>query len=442
MDPRPLVLFLILIWLSSFFSASETAFTAIAMHKATAFLKEKKSWSKALYKLKLKPERMLIAILIGNNIVNIFAASLATIIALNIASQINYDETIVVTTATIIVTILVLLFGEIFPKTFATRHAEKISLSIAPAYTILIKILMPIIRILETMMKGLTKKERKVIVSESDLEAFIELSKKAWMFDNGEDQKIKKLLSLDELTAEEIMTPRIKIKAIDDSKTLDEAIELLTSYHYSRIPVYHKNIDAIDRVVTLKELLRFKHQKTETTCIADLDLNPIIKVPRSQPITSLLEKFQKTHKHIAVVIDEYGGVEGIVSLEDIIEEVFGEIQDESDEEISPIQTLTSGTILCQSYLRMDELLHVLNLHFDELNIQPEYEAETLSYFITSYLKRFPTAGEKIILPLHLHEDLENLQHKYLELKILRVKKNVIGEISAEVKEEKTPSKSA
>lgn len=91
---------------------------------------------------------------------------------------------------------------------------------------------------------------------------------------------------------------------------------------------------------------------------------------------------------------------------------------------------------------MDELLHVLNLHFDELNIQPEYEAETLSYFITSYLKRFPTAGEKIILPLHLHEDLENLQHKYLELKILRVKKNVIGEISAEVKEEKTPSKSA
>lgn len=262
------------------------------------------------------------------------------------------------------------------------------------------------------------------------------------MFDNGEDQKIKKLLSLDELTAEEIMTPRIKIKAIDDSKTLDEAIELLTSYHYSRIPVYHKNIDAIDRVVTLKELLRFKHQKTETTCIADLDLNPIIKVPRSQPITSLLEKFQKTHKHIAVVIDEYGGVDGIVSLEDIIEEVFGEIQDESDEEISPIQTLASGTILCQSYLRMDELLHVLNLHFDELNIQPEYEAETLSYFITSYLKRFPTAGEKIILPLHLHEDLENLQHKYLELKILRVKKNVIGEISAEVKEEKTPSKSA
>ncbi len=132
------------------------------------------------------------------------------------------------------------------------------------------------------------------------------------------------------------MTPRIKIKSLADEHSLEEAIKILTEYRYSRIPVYHESIDAVDRIVTLKELLRLSQKHALTTPIAELSLSPIIKVPRSQPIDSLLEKFQKTHKHIAVVVDEYGGVEGIVTLEDIIEEVFGEIQDETDEELTPI----------------------------------------------------------------------------------------------------------
>lgn len=126
MDPRSLTLFVILIALSSFFSASETAFTAIPLHRASAFLRDKLAGNTALYKLKLNPERMLIAILIGNNIVNIFAASLATMISLDIAAKINFEGTAVITISTIVVTILVLLFGEIFPKTFATRHADRI----------------------------------------------------------------------------------------------------------------------------------------------------------------------------------------------------------------------------------------------------------------------------------------------------------------------------
>lgn len=327
-----------------------------------------------------------------------------------------------------------MLFGEIFPKTFATRHSERISLLIAPIYTILIKIFYPIILILEWMMKGLTKNEKKSAVSESDLEAFIDLSRKAGILDQTENKRIKNLLNLDELTAEDIMTPRIKIKALDDEKTLDEAIEILTEYHFSRIPVYHENIDMIDRVITLKELLRIKHTHSGTTPIHQLDINPIIKIPRSQPIDSLLEKFQKVHKHIAVVIDEYGGVEGIVSLEDIIEEVFGEIQDESDEELTPINKLPNGEVLAQSYVRIDEVLASLGIGFDSLGIDEEYEAETLSYFITSHLERFPTSGETIQIPLTFHEDFEHHLQQILEIKILWVKKNVIGEVKLMVKE--------
>ena len=434
MDPRSLALFVILIALSSFFSASETAFTAIPLHRASAFLRDKLAGSTALYKLKLNPERMLIAILIGNNIVNIFAASLATVISLDIAAKINFEGTAIITVSTIVVTILVLLFGEIFPKTFATRHADRISLLIAPFYTFLIKLLFPIVRILERMMKGISKKEKKNQVSESDLEAFIDLSRKSGILDADEGQMINKLLNFDELTAEEVMTPRIKIKALDDSKTLDEAIAILTDYHFSRIPVYHQHVDAIDRVVMIKELLRLKKTKSWETPISELPLTPIMKVPRSQPIDSLLEKFQKTHKHIAVVVDEYGGVEGIVSLEDIIEEVFGEIQDEQDEEVSTIKTTESWALICQSYVRMDEVLSELSLHFDNLGLEDEFESESLSYFITSYLERFPVVGEQIRIPLHFHEDLDAQQNKDLLLKVLWVKKNIVWEIEVAIQD--------
>lgn len=432
MDPLSLLLFVILLLLSIFFSASETAFTALPPHRVNSLKKEKKSWSKALAKIKKHPERLLIAILIGNNIVNIAAASLATLISIQIATTIQYDQNTIVTLSTILVTILILLFGEIFPKTFATSNAEKISLFIAPLYIWIIKLLFPIIFIIEGIMKGLTKKQKKAAISEFDLEAFIELSKQAGIFDNGQDKKIRKLLALDNLTAEDIMTPRIKIKALDDNLSLAEAIKLLTEYHYSRIPVYHDTIDTIDRIVTLKELLRLRKHYPEEYPIAKLDISPIIKVPRSQPIDSLLEKFQKTHKHIAVVLDEYGGVEGIVSLEDIIEEVFGEIQDETDEEISPIKKSENWNgLICQSYLRMDELLTSLGIDFEDINLDPEFESETLSYFITSYLERFPLTWEELELPITNTE--ENEPERALILKVLRVKKSIVGEIGVTIK---------
>lgn len=322
MDPRPLVFLLILLACSMFFSASETAFTATPIHKVSSLLRKKKRGSKELYKLKLKPDRMLIAILVGNNVVNIAAASLATVISLNISKMIGYSDGVVITISTIVVTILVLLFGEILPKTFASRHAERVSLLIAPFYIILIKLLYPIILILEAMMKKVKKKSHSEDINQEDLEAFIDISGKAGIFSNNEDQKIKKLIGLQDLTAEEVMTPRVNIKALDDESTLDEAISYIISNKYSRIPIYHEHIDAIDRITTLKELLRFKHHYEGTTLLKNLKLSPIIKVPTSSPVNTLLEQFQKTHKHLALVIDEYGGVDGVVSLEDIIEEIF------------------------------------------------------------------------------------------------------------------------
>jgi CBS domain containing-hemolysin-like protein len=171
-----------------------------------------------------------------------------------------------------------------------------------------------------------------------------------------------------------------------------------------------------------------------TTPISELSLTPIAKIPRSQPIDTLLEKFQKTHKHIAVIVDEYGGVEWIVSLEDIIEEVFWEIQDETDEEITPILRGENGTeLICQSYVRMDELLTTLWLQFEDLWLDDEFESETLSYLITSSFERFPNTWEELQLPLQTGEDQE--KNKFLTFKVLWVKKSIVWELEVSIKNE-------
>lgn len=377
-------------------------------------------------------------ILIGNNIVNIAAASLATLISLQIATTIGYHQNLIVTLSTILVTILILLFGEIFPKTFANQHTEKISLFIAPIYVFLIKIFHPIILVIQWMMQGLSKKgDKKVSISESDFEAFVDLSRKSGALDQGEDIRIKKLLDLDELTAEEVMTPRVKIKALKDDINLDQAIKIVSEQAYSRIPIYHTRIDDIDRIVTFKELIRYKQQFPWNTLLRDLDLENIIKIPGTQPINTILEKFQKTHKHLGLVIDEFGGVEGVISLEDIIEEVFWEIQDEVDEEILAIRKENgNGTLLCQSHARIDEVLDALELDFSNLEIEEEFESATLGYFITSHLERFPQQGEEIRIPINHHEEDQSLkeeksdqdQHSALVFKVLGAKKNIIAEV--------------
>lgn len=430
MDPRALLLFVVLILLSMFFSGSETAFTSIPMHKVTAFIKDKKKWAKSLYKLKHQSEKMLITILIGNNIVNISAASLATLLSVQFAKSIWFSQWMVVTISTIVVTILILLFWEIFPKTFANQHSERISLFVAPIYIKLIKIFYPVIFLIEKLMKLFNKKWEKTLkISESDFDAFVELSRKSWALDKWEDIKIKKLLDLDELTAEEVMTPRVKIKALKDNISLNSAIQEATDSPYSRIPIYNKTIDDIDRIVTFKDLIKYKNEFSGNEKLKNIDLEKIIKIPSTQPVNSILEKFQKTHKHLWLVIDEFGGVEWIITLEDIIEEVFGEIQDENDEELLSIRKENwSDAIICQSYVRVDEMLNAMELDFNNFELDEELESTTLWYFITSYLERFPQQWEEIRLPIHISTEIDDSIQKELVIKILSAQKNIIWEV--------------
>lgn len=440
MDPFSIVSFVILILLSMFFSGSETALTSIPQHKVDTFSKQRKHWVKYLRYCKNESDKVLMAILIWNNIVNIGSASLATAISIGIAETINFNQGLVVWIATAIVTILILIFGEIVPKTYAQDHSESISLKIAPFYFYLTKILTPIIWCLSLLTKKINKKsENSQEISQEEVEAFIEKAVESDAVEEDTFENIKKMLNFNDITVWEAMTPRVRICAVNDELTIDQAIEKLLTFHYTRIPVYHERIDDIDRVVTLKELLNLSKKYSWDVKLKDLILYPIHKIPSPTPVNVALEKFKMSHKHIALVMDEYGWVDGIISLEDIIEEIFGNIQDESDVEISPIRKVWKNSWVVSPFIRIDEFLEESKLTFEELWLnEDEFDWETLSYLITSLLEWFPSEWEEIEIPLKEIRDEEiwflrkdderELPKRSLIIKVKQVEDNTIWDL--------------
>lgn len=444
MDPFSIISLVILILLSMFFSGSETALTSIPQHKVDTFSKQHKRWAKYLKYYKKESDKVLMAILIGNNIVNIGSASLATAISIGIAKWINFNQWLVVWIATAIVTILILIFWEIVPKTYAQQNCEKLSLKIAPFYFYLTKILTPIIWCLSLLTKKINKKsDDEHEISQEEIEAFIERAMESDAVEEDTYENIKKMLNFSDITVWEAMTPRVRICAVNDELTIDQAIEKLLTFHYTRIPVYHERIDDTDRVVTLKELLNLSKKYSWDVKLKDLILYPIHKIPSPTPVNVALEKFKMSHKHIALVMDEYGWVDWIISLEDIIEEIFGNIQDESDVEISPIRKVWKNSWVVSPFIRIDEFLEESKLTFEELWLdEDEFDGETLSYLITSLLEDFPSEWEEIEIPLKninddeikfLKKDEENeLPERMLVIKVKQVEDNTIWDLKISI----------
>ena len=427
-----------------FFSGSETALTSIPQHKVDTFSKQHKHWAKYLKYCKKESDKVLMAILIWNNIVNIWSASLATAISLSIAEWINFNQWLVVWIATAIVTILILIFWEIVPKTYAQQNYESISLKIAPFYFYLTKILSPIIWCLSLLTKKINKRsEDDKEISQEEVEAFIERAAESDAIEEDTYESVKKMLNFSDITVWEAMTPRVRICAVHDDLTIDQAIEKFLTFHYTRIPVYHDRIDDADRVVTLKELLNLSKKYSWNVKLKDLILYPIHKIPSPTPVNVALEKFKMSHKHIALVMDEYGWVDGIISLEDIIEEIFGNIQDESDVEISPIRKVWKNSWVVSPFIRIDEFLEESKLTFEELWLdEDEFDGETLSYLITSLLEDFPSEWEEIEIPLKEINDEEiwflkkdeekDLPQRKLVIKVKQVEDNTIWDLKISI----------
>jgi len=373
----------------------------ISKHTIVWFLKEKRNGAKSLKRIKEKNDQLLITILIGNNLVNVAASALATVSAIKIAESLNFPGEYGIGFATGAVTLILLLFWEITPKSFASKYAWELSLIVAPFYEVLMKILFPVTYIIELFVRGIKKVFRTPDITPSitieELEAFIDISHEHGAVEKHEHKKIKSILDLGETEASSVMTPRVNVDFVSEEMTVDElCIFFLTSSH-TRIPVYAETPDDIDYVVTFREAFIWKNEGLGDKYLKELNLEKIIKVPATQPIDRILTIFQKSHKHIALVIDEHGGVDGVITLEDIIEEVFGDIKDEKDQEEEYIRKTSNGAIIVQGSVLVEDVLEEYGLSNDCVLLDEEYTGETVSYLILSLLERFPKNGESITL---------------------------------------------
>jgi len=427
MDSYSILLFAFLFALSAFFSWTEIALMSLPKHKIDSLVKQEKFWSRTLKKIKENNDKLLIAILIWNNLVNVFTASLATKISIDVASASGIEQGVAIWASTWIITMLLLMFGEIFPKTFATKNAEEIGLAVAKPYEILMIILWPVIFIIAIINKLFTSKKNNVeTVTDEEIEAFIDMWKDAWTIEEAEYEKLKNILDFDERTVEEIMTPRVKIDRISQETLVKDAVKYMLDHTHSRIPVFDKTVDKIDFVVNTKELLTEIYNGNSEKALKEIKLTKVLKVPLNQPIDNLLETFQKSKKHIAIVMDEYGWVAWLVTLEDVIEEVFWDIKDETDKEVEEIKKQWDSYKV-QPDVLIDELLDEFNLEIREVELDENLNWETVSYVITHILERFPSTWEKIALKIK-----EEGENKNLEIIVTEINNGTIGELEAKV----------
>ena len=403
MDPsNTFILFTTFILLSAFFSWTELALMSLSTHKVESLIKQRKSWALVLKKIKENNERLLITILIWNNLVNVAASALATVAAWDFAKTLWLWDWTWIAIATWTVTLILLLFWEITPKTLAIKYAEKISLSVAPIYKMLMFILLPIVIFAELFLRLVSKitwtnNNKWEDVSAEDVNAFIEMSNEMWAVEDNEHSQIRWILTMNDTEVRTVMTPRVNVIWLSDELAIDEALNIFFNNSHSRLPVYKGNLDNIVWILTFREIIELKEKWNNLKKLNSLDIKKPITVPWNQFIDSVLNTFQKSHKHMAIVIDEYGWVDWIVTLEDIVEEVFGEIQDETDKEKNKTYKIWDNTIITDWYTIFKNIVEELDI--DVYNLDNEntenYLDENINYIINDILDRFPKNGEEI-----------------------------------------------
>ena len=430
MDPLTILLFIVLFLLSAFFSGTELALMSLAEHKLDSLLKQNKFGSKSLKKIKSNNDRLLITILIWNNLVNVYTAALATTIAIWLAQASSLPQSTTIWIATWVVTFLLLLFWEIIPKSVATKNAATISLLVAPIYKVLMIILYPVISFMEIIIKLFSWKKKVEQMSEEEIESFIDMWKQSWWLDDKEHEKIKSILEFDETTVEEIMTPRVKIDAISSDCSIKDALEFYLSHTHSRIPVYTETIDKIDHFITSRDLVKSVYKWELDKKISDLELKQVLKVPLNQSIAKLMETFQKAHKIMAIIIDEYGWVSGLITMEDIIEEVFWEIRDETDKEAEEFVKIWKNSIRVESDVLIEDVLEKFDLKLPDIWLdEKEFDGETLSYIITHVLEWFPKKDQ--IISFDIKDEDWNINES-LSLKVLSIENHTIWKVDIRI----------
>ncbi len=334
-----LIFIIVLIALSAFFSASETAYTSANKIRLKSKAESGKKSAERALDIIYKYDKTLTTILIGNNIVNILTSSLATVMFIALLND-NDKGSLV---STIVVTVVVLIFGEIIPKTVAKSNAEAFACAISGIMSFLMTIFTPLSAFFLLLQKGANKlfcsKEKEVSMTEQELISIIDEIEDEGVLEEQEGSLVRSALVFDETIVSQVITPRVNIVAIEINSDIEKVKELFIKEQYSRLPVFEKTVDHIVGVITQHDLFE-RIVRGDSFTIRDI-MQDTLHIPNLMKISDVLKQMQKNKIHLAVVVDQYGGTEGIVTLEDIIEELVGEIWDESDEITAPVRFISS-----------------------------------------------------------------------------------------------------
>lgn len=409
-----------LLALSAFFSSSETAMMAVNKIRIRNLADAGLSSAQTLMKVLDNQPKMLSAILIGNNIVNISASSLSTIVVTRAFGDMY------VGVGTGILTLLVLIFGEITPKTSATLYSETMALRFAKPIYMIMQVLTPVIFIVDKLSQGVLRllhvdpNKKQDAITEDELRTIVEVSHEEGVIESDEKKMIYNVFDFGDSVAKDIMVPRIDMTFIDVNATFSEVIEVFREVKYTRYPVYEETTDNVIGIINIKDLLLTENQKK--FCIRDYLREPLYTY-EFKKTAELMVELRKTQNNIAIVLDEYGATAGLITLEDMLEEIVGEIRDEYDEdEEDLIRRISPREYVVEAAMKLDDLN-------DQLGLDLESEDyDSIGGFIIGLLDHLPEEGEEVT-------------HRNLRLVVDQVDRNRIDKIHLYIQEEETEPES-
>lgn len=383
----------ILLLLSAFFSGSETALTAASRARLHGWEKDGNKKAALVNRIRETKDRMIGALLLGNNLVNILASALATSVLIKV-----FGETGVVY-ATLVMTMLVLIFAEVLPKTFALHNADKMSVFIAPIINVVINIFSPITQIVTLIVRGVLKL-MGADVSMVSAGSHVEVLRGVIEMHEGSEQEVqdqramlRSILDLAEVEVDEVMIHRQKVEMLNAAQPLETLIQEALKSQYTRLPVYRDNSDNIIGILHVKALVRAMREAEEDG--ADIDIETLATepwfVPETTTLYDQLQAFRARREHFAVVVDEYGSFMGIVTLEDILEEIVGDISDEHDIAVAGVRWQPGGNYLVEGTVTIRDL----NREFD-WNLPDDEDYSTIAGLIIHEAKMIPTVGQSFM----------------------------------------------
>ena len=380
-----IIIFIFLLILSAFFSGTETAYFHIRKHR--------KETPEKIKSVLDSPQRLLVSLLTGNTIVNVSIASLAAYITAGFADDYTWSKSTLILMEVLVVSVVVLIFGEILPKMIAIKYSKEYALKMYTPLKIMMFILSPIAQgfnaITNVVIKIIPFRKEKIFDSEEELKILAELGEEEGTLQEEESDMIQSIFDFKEKTVGEIITPRVDIVSLKSDESIDKAMDIIGERQFSKIPIYKNTIDNIKGILYAKDIIPYLMGSRPNVNLQTLARQPFF-VPETKPIDDLMEEFKLRKTSIAIVVDEWGGTEGLVTLEDVVEEVMGEIRDPYDQEESNVLKQSDGSFIVEGSITIYDLEEETDIEF------PEYrDYDTLGGFILDILTDIPQTGEQV-----------------------------------------------